>query len=199
MSVTVGKGSSSPRRGEARTQAILEATIELIGELGFDRMTMDNVAERARASKATIYRRWPDKTALALDALRQHSSAVHSVADTGSLRGDLELYVREAAAATSGTDGALVVGLLAVAAHDPELAAMLGKQFHENQLPSLTELVEQARKRVEVSPNVDASTVAEVLPGMLIMHIIVLGLSADESFIRRLVDDVLMPLLTARS
>jgi AcrR family transcriptional regulator len=195
MSTTTQPTTTSPLRGEARTQAILEATIELIAEVGFDRMTMDTVAARAKASKATIYRRWPDKTALTLDALRSQSSTVHSVADTGTLRGDLESYVREAVAATQSIGGSLLIGLLAVAAHDPELSALLTKQFHDEQVPTLTELVHRARERHEIGSRVEASTITEVLPGTLIMHIIVLGLPGNELFIRHLVDDLLLPLL----
>jgi len=121
MSADTEKLVTSPRRGEARTQAILDATIELIAEVGFDRMTVGSVATRARASKATIYRRWPNKTALTLDAVRRRSSVVHSLRETGSLRGDLELYLREAIGGAESIDGPVVAGLLTVAAHDPEL------------------------------------------------------------------------------
>jgi AcrR family transcriptional regulator len=196
MSATTETIATSPLRGEARTQAILDATIELIAEVGFDRMTMDKVAARAKASKATIYRRWSDKTALTLDALRRHSSAIHSVADTGTLRGDLETYVGEAVTATQSVNGSLLIGLLAVAAHDPELSAVLTKQFHDEQVPTLTELVDRARARGEIRPHAGAWTITEVLPGTLIMHMIVLGLPGDEAFVRQLVDDILLPLLT---
>jgi AcrR family transcriptional regulator len=199
MSTRTEPTTTSPLRGEARTQAILEATIELIAEVGFDRMTMDTVAARAKASKATIYRRWPDKTALTLEALERHSSAVHSVPDTGTLSGDLECYVREAVAAIQSIDGSLLIGLLAVAAHDPELATLLTKQFHDEQVPTLNELVDRARERNEINRDADASSITEVLPGTLIMHIIVLGQRGDESFIRRLVDQILVPVLTRRA
>jgi AcrR family transcriptional regulator len=197
MSPFTERVEKSPKRGEARSRAILDATIELLAEVGYDRMTMDMVAERAKASKATIYRRWPDKTALVLEALRSRGSLVPQLPDTGSLRGDLELYVRESAAATAGIAGSLVVGLLAVAARDPELAAMLSQQFHYEQLPAIIALVDRARERHEVRPEVDPLVISEVLPGMLMMHLLVLGLPADEPFIHRLVDDVLIPVLTA--
>jgi AcrR family transcriptional regulator len=188
---------TSPKRGQARTRAILDATIELLTEVGYDRMTMDTVALRAKASKATIYRHWPDKTALVLDALRGRSSLVPELADTGSLRGDLELYVRESAAATAGIAGRLVVGLLAVASRDSQLASLLAQQFHYEQLPAITALIDRARERHEIRPNVDPLVISEALPGVLIMHLLVLALPADEPFIRRLVDEVLIPLLTA--
>jgi AcrR family transcriptional regulator len=188
--------STISRRGEACTQAILGASIELLAEVGFDRMTMDTVAARARASKATIYRHWPDKASLVLDALRHRGSFVHDLTDTGSLRGDLMHYVREAVESMTGIDGSLVIGLLAAAPRDPELAAVLGQQVHHEQLPAITTLVGRASERGEVGPDVDPSIVSEVLPGALIMRILVLGLPGDEEFIRRLVDDILIPLLT---
>jgi AcrR family transcriptional regulator len=197
ISSVIEQTETSPSRGEARSQAILDAALELLAEVGFDRMTMDAVASRAKASKATIYRHWPHKTALVLDALRGRTALVHDVSDSGSLRGDLERCVREAVVATAGIDGSLVVGLLAVAARDPELAALLARQLHDEHVPTITELVRRARERHEVGPEVDPSIVAEVLPATVIMHLVLLGLPGDEVFIRRLVDDVLLPLLTA--
>jgi len=189
---------TSSRRTKARSQAIIDAVLELIAEVGYDRMTMDMIASRAKASKATIYRHWPDKAALALDALRRHGSLVHDSSDTGSLRGDLDLYVRNAVAATEGVDGALVVGLLTASPREPQLTAMLFQRLHEDHLPEITGLVDRARERHEFSPAVDPLIITEILPGTLIMHILVLGLPGDEPFIRRLVDDYLFPLLTAR-
>jgi AcrR family transcriptional regulator len=195
MSSVAEETTASPKRGEARCAAILDAAIELLAEVGFERMTMDTVAARAGASKATIYRHWDDKTALVLDALRHRSSLRHDLSDTGSLRGDLERYVRESVAAIGGTDGSLVVGLLAVAARDPELAALLAQRYHDEQVPALTELIDRARGRREIGAGADPAVIAEVLPGAVIMHMVVLGLPGDEAFIRRLVDDVLLPLI----
>jgi len=75
---------------------------------------------------------------------------------------------------------------------------MLFQRLHDEQLPTITELVDRAREQDNVGPDVDRSIIAEVLPGVLIVHILVLGLPGDEPFIRRLVDDVLLPLLTTR-
>jgi AcrR family transcriptional regulator len=192
------RARTSPRRSRARSQAIVDAVIELLAELGYDRVTMDMVAARARASKATIYRHWPDKAALVLDALRRRGGLVHDLADTGSLRGDLELYVRQAVAAAEGVDGSLVVGLLTASPREPQLAAMLFGRLHDEQLPAITELLDRAHDRHEVNPDVDPLIITELLPGVLIMHILVLGRPGDEPFIRRLVDDVLLPLLSTR-
>ncbi len=73
-----------------REIAILRATLELLAESGYDQLTIDAVAARARCSKATIYRRWPDKAALVITAVRRHAGQPGIAApDTGSLRSDL--------------------------------------------------------------------------------------------------------------
>jgi hypothetical protein len=118
--------------------------------------------------------------------------------ETSPKRGEArtKAVLRDAVAATEGIAGLLVVGLLAAAPRDPELAAVLAQQFHYEQLPRLLELLERARERHEVSPDVDPSIITEILPGALIMHVLVLGLPGDEAFLRRLLDEVLVPLLT---
>jgi AcrR family transcriptional regulator len=75
---------------EAREKAILAAVIGLLGELGYEGMTMDAVAARAHASKTTIYKRWPGKAELVRAAVDNYAAGrLTAAADTGSLRGDL--------------------------------------------------------------------------------------------------------------
>src|SRR3954463_10749511 len=77
-----------PRVEGDREQQIFQATLEVLAEVGYDRLTMDAVAARAKASKATLYRRWTNKVSLVIEAL-QHSKGPTELPDTGSLRGDL--------------------------------------------------------------------------------------------------------------
>src|SRR5205814_8700474 len=77
-------------RGEQREQALLAATVHLLAEVGYQALTMDAVAARAQASKATIYRRWRNKAQLGKAALDRADAAYNAaVPETGSLRGDL--------------------------------------------------------------------------------------------------------------
>src|SRR3954451_25394846 len=79
-----------PRVEGEREDEILDATLALLLEVGYDRLTMDAVARQARASKATLYRRWDDKPSLVVDAMVRAKQAPSVEAhDTGSLRGDL--------------------------------------------------------------------------------------------------------------
>ena len=79
-----------PRVEGEREDEILDATLHLLLEVGYDRLTLDAVARRARASKATLYRRWDGKPSLVVDAMVRAKQAPHvEQHDTGSLRGDL--------------------------------------------------------------------------------------------------------------
>ena len=92
--------ATTPRRGRPRAEgldeALLDVTLELAGEVGINGMSMDDLAQRAGVSKATIYRRWPSKERLVLDALN-HALRPFDLIDTGSLRGDLDDYLGELA------------------------------------------------------------------------------------------------------
>ena len=95
-----------PRVAGDREHEILEACVEELLEVGYDRLTMDGVAQRARAGKATLYRRWNSKLSLVIDALK-HTKGVPEVPDTGSLRGD---HFRRARHSFHSTPGAASTG-----------------------------------------------------------------------------------------
>src|SRR5207244_13096978 len=78
MRTTAARVLGRPR-DETRNVAILEATLAVLGEVGYDRLTIDAVAARAKASKATVYRRWPGKAALVVDAFRTVNPAQAAV------------------------------------------------------------------------------------------------------------------------
>lgn len=120
----------SPRRGKAREDAILAAAVDLIGEIGYDRLSMDAVAARAKASKMTIYRRWPGKAELVAEALRRHAEGetLH-IADTGTLRGDLVVAVEGMARALTGEHGPSLLGLLGAVREDPALRGLIRAQI----------------------------------------------------------------------
>jgi AcrR family transcriptional regulator len=106
-----------------RDAAILAATRELICEVGYDRLTVEAVALRAHAGKATLYRRWPSKAALVLDAMRERHDDVAALPDTGELRSDLIEALSLLATRLAETDCALVGGLMTAMRTDAELEA----------------------------------------------------------------------------
>src|ERR1700733_8825998 len=96
-------------RAEAREQAILDAALELLMEVGYDRLSIDALAERARAGKATIYRHWSGKAQIVAEAVRRLKADALTVAvDTGSLRGDLISEMVQVCSSMSTEDAAII-------------------------------------------------------------------------------------------
>ncbi|MGH3850145.1 MAG: TetR/AcrR family transcriptional regulator, partial [Pseudonocardiaceae bacterium] len=98
-------------RSDRREQVILDTALDLVTEFGYERMTMDVLAARARASKATIYRRWPGKAQVIAEAVRRRACpAMAEPPDTGTLRGDLLAALGQQRDKLTGEDGPLLTG-----------------------------------------------------------------------------------------
>ena len=184
-------------RSEEREQAILDAALELVAEVGYDRLSMDALAERARASKATIYRHWSGKAEIVAAAVRCRSiDARESAPDTGTLRGDLLALLGHACETMAAEDGALMASVLWAMRTDPVLADLMRSQMVEAKREVVAALVGRAIERGECPPDTDPSIAGEVLPAMTLSRLLITGEPLDEPFCIHLVDDVLLPLLT---
>ncbi len=185
-------------RSAAREFAICDAALALLGEVGYDRMSMDAVAARARASKATIYRRWPGKRELVLDAVRTRVADIVEPPDTGSLRGDIIATLRVMADGIGGQDAALMAGVLRAMRSTPELADCVRTQVLEQKRYIGQVLVERAVARGELPTDADPDVWHEVAPALMFFRILVTDGPVDDAFLTHVADDVLVPLL-ARS
>ncbi|MFD0884200.1 TetR/AcrR family transcriptional regulator [Streptosporangium algeriense] len=183
-------------RGIVREQAILAATIELLGEIGYQALTMDAVAQRARASKQTIYRRWrgkPELVKAALDA-RDTGSATE-IPSTGTLRGDLLAALDALCSRADDRYLTMMTGLIHAMRTDAELAETLRSHVAgEDQGPFHT-AVERAVVRGEAPAGTSPELARQVAEGQVVRRMI-LGGPLDREFLTDLVDDLLMPLLT---
>jgi AcrR family transcriptional regulator len=183
------------RRGAGRRQAICEAVFELLAEVGYDRMTMDHVAERAHASKATIYRTWSDKPEMVVDAIVQHFGEEPPPVDTGSLRGDLLDLMDRACAAANRADGDVITGLITAAGRTPALAKVLQRTILESKAFLFGTIVDRAIARGEVPEGTDARTLQEVTHAMIVSHKTWQCGPMTEAYAVHVVDDVLLPIL----
>jgi AcrR family transcriptional regulator len=182
-------------RDEAREQAILEAAIELLAEVGYEAMTIEAVAVRARSSKATIYRRWPGKAELVAEAMRRRTEpALEGLPDSGSLRGDLLMLAQRMFAGINGADGGLICGLAVAVRSDPEFGRLLAAHTHDSKLRSVAEVISRAVARGEIPPETDPNLVLQVAPGVALFHQMS-GQPLDAAFAEHLVDRILIPLL----
>jgi AcrR family transcriptional regulator len=160
-------------------------------------MTMDAVAARARASKATIYRRWHGKREMVVDALRCRGPQPMEAADTGSLRGDLIDTFRAARDGISGQDFELLAGVLRAMRKAPEIADEMRDQMLEQKRATARTIVHRAIERGELATGADPDVLHEVGSALLVFRVLVTGEPVDDAFITHLADDVLVPLLVA--
>lgn len=191
------RGPGRPPDPERET-AILDAALEVLAEVGYDRLTVSAVHKRAHASAKTVYRRWSGKEELMTAAL-QHAvtRAGHETGDlpdTGTLRGDLVANLHRPSAAPTRN---LTHGLLAVAASSGELGALALELLRSQEARLMKVILARARERGEVGDGVDAMLVADVTRGMTLQHLLLTDEPADAEFVETLVDRVLLPVITA--
>ena len=192
---TVGAAGRSRKLDEEREQAILRATYELLGETGYQGLRVDAVAARAQASKATLYRHWPTKAGLVVDAVNCCKEADPPPGDTGSLRGDLTQWFGQIGETITGREGPILAGLFMAMQTDPDLAAEL-RAMRDSKVPFAEAICARAGERGELGPGYDAQLIDEIVPALLFMHCFAHGEPLDEPFITHLVDDIILPLLT---
>jgi AcrR family transcriptional regulator len=180
-------------RSEAREQAILDAALELVMEVGYDRLSMDALAERAHASKATIYRRWSGKAQVVAEAIRRRKHGQHAVPDTGSLRQDLLEALGTMCISLDG-DEALVAGVMSAMRSDPELAELMRSQVLDGDSPTDV-VVARAVARGELPAGTSGELVNEVAPALVMTRLVFRGEPLDEAFTAHLVDEIILPLL----
>jgi AcrR family transcriptional regulator len=178
-----------------RHEAICDAVFELLSEVGYDRMSMDAVAARARASKATIYRAWPNKPDLVMEAVVHRFGQVPDPADTGSLRGDLLALTATACQFANGPDGAAVTGLLTAATRNPELSRTLYDCTYKTKHQRHVAIIARAVARGEVASGTDPELLHEVLFALVLSRKMWASGPLDEAFVTHVVDDVLLPVL----
>jgi AcrR family transcriptional regulator len=186
------------RRGEALDQAILHATFAELTEVGYAGLTMERVAERSGTGKASLYRRWPSRMELALDAVHLVLPDPASPPDTGSLRGDVLAFLRSVADLLAGPAGQALRGLLSDALADPHRIAELRRHSQSPSRKAMREIVRRAVDRGEVNPDVLTDRRIEVAPALLRHHFLFHGVPVPDDVIVGIVDEVVVPLLTAR-
>jgi AcrR family transcriptional regulator len=185
------------RRGEVLNSAIYEATLDELAEVGYARLTMERVAERAGASKASLYRRWPSRMELAIDAVHYLAPDPASAPDTGSLRGDLLAWMRLAAGLLIGPGGEALRGLLGDALSNPARTLELRRHSRETGHRAMQEITRRAVARGEIDPTAVTARRLDVALSMLRHTFLVTGAPIPDRVILEIVDEVLLPLFHA--
>lgn len=168
-----------PKRGRPRDasldERILRAALEVMGEGGLRRCTIDAVALRAEVPKSTIYRRWPSKDELQVAALERYVTEHQPMPDTGTLRGDLDALFRSQIRAYSSREVRPMVSfafsVLADGEAVPTATVAAIRRFALNRRARYREVLERAQARGEVRANVDLEVAISFLSGAVWAHL----------------------------
>jgi len=152
-------------RSESARSAILAATSSLIERIGYDRMTIEGIATEAGVGKQTIYRWWPSKADVVLEAAGVEAEARIAVPDRGSLAADLRGFL--AATFRQRSQQRVVVGLMAQSLLDPAFAEKFREQFLFRRRAALRSVFERALERGELRPDEDVELLLDVVFGVL--------------------------------
>ena len=190
-------GSTGPCPGSrwtAREAELLAATLELLQEHGYDRLTVEAVAAKAKASKATMYRRWPSKADLVLAAFIEGACGSAVAPRTGTLRGDLMAI--GASVCEQGLEHASTMrAVLNEMSHSPALSAAMQEEFIHQRRLVMEEVLADAVKRGEIDAAAISDELFDLLPGYLVFRSLVSERPPTQKTVRMLVDDVLLPVL----
>jgi AcrR family transcriptional regulator len=178
--------SAGRPRSEEAHQAILNATLELLVEVGFSALTVEGVASRAGVGKATIYRRWPSKLPLVVEAFGQLPG--FEDVDTGDLAGDLKKMLRGYLDVFNSTPlSAVLPSLAGERTHNPELSQLFEPVSKDRRRP-LVKAFERAVARGEVAPGLDLDLAADLVVGPIAVALFFKGGRLNQKMVGPMVD-----------
>jgi AcrR family transcriptional regulator len=181
-----------PRVEGDREREILDAALEVLAEVGYDRLTMDAVAQRAKASKATLYRRWNSKATLVVDALATQK-ATPPVPDSGDLRTDLLTAFCGMGGLTDHDTTQTFGAVMTALSTDPEFAAEFRTRVLKPKAQLSRTLFQRAVDRGEVRTDLDLDLVAPALAALVLQRIFVRGEVPGPTLIEHVIDQIILP------
>jgi AcrR family transcriptional regulator len=194
--VAQARGRGGRSLDSSRDLVLREAALALLAEVGYDRLTVDAVAARARAAKTTIYRRWPGKAELVVDALNS-LKGVPDVPDTGSLREDLRALAESITSAETRFGAQVTIGMVNALARDAELRRVFGEKFIAPRMAGFRTVFERAVARGEMPGGHDLDLLARLFPALGLQQVLTSGELPSTRLACQIMDEVVYPLATA--
>jgi AcrR family transcriptional regulator len=192
----LGGGHGHARRGRSRDpevdEAIMNASMDLLAEIGYARLTMDQVAARAGVGKASLYLRWPNKVALVAEALQRHSAVAPDVPDTGRLREDMQTFLQALLRSKTAAQHA-VAAVTGEVASNPELAKAWRQGVAGTLLACTRTIVERAIARGDLPAATDVDLLTMLPITLLQTWRQTYEYSPDDAVIERIVTQFFTP------
>ncbi len=187
--------AATRRRGQTLEQAIFQAVLEQLQTVGYARLTMEGVAACAHTGKAALYRRWPRKEDLVVDALDHVLPSLADLPDHGNLRDDLLDLLRQLAAMVNSGTGCALRCLLAEVDREHPFARLLHERVFAPRKQSFRAVLERAVDRGQLRAEAASQLVADVGPAMVVQRFLVDGPPVTDDYVESILDQVVMPLL----
>lgn len=184
------------KRDHTRDPEILDAALEVLAETGYDGMTIDMVAARAKAGKATLYRRWTSKADLVLDAvacMKASDIDLDALPDTGTLRGDLVAMIKAPNIRDGERKLKVMAGIVSMIARSPELASAAYEALVEPRASANRVFFQRAIARGEIPADRDVERLCMIGPAMVAYSVLMLRKPVDRQFLIANIDGIILP------
>jgi AcrR family transcriptional regulator len=199
-------GAEQPRLGRKRDHTrdpeILDAALDVLAETGYDGMTIDMVAARARAGKATLYRRWASKGELVVDAvacMKTNDIDPDNLPDTGTLRGDLLAMIKPHSIEDGKRKLQIMTGVMSMISRSPELVNAVNAAIIDPRAAANRVLFARAIERGEIPADCDVESLSLISPSMAAYRVLILRKPVDRAFLVNLIDGVILPAVGLRA
>jgi AcrR family transcriptional regulator len=185
MSSNSKKSPGRPRSLQSH-QAMLQATLELLAEVGFDGVSMDGIAARAGVGKTTIYRRYTSKEELVADAIESARQDV-VIPDTGSIWSDIDVLIESAAQITFTPLGRQTVAMIiSSASSNSQFARIYWEKYLQPRRDAFAVVLERAKARKEISTDLEPGIVFDMMSGIMLYGLIFQPTTESwQSYVRR--------------
>ena len=182
------------KRDHTRDPEILEAALDVLAETGYDGMTIDMVAARAKAGKATLYRRWASKGELVVEAISCLKAVnLETLPDTGTLRGDFVAMIKPHTIEESERKLKIMTGMVSMLSRDPELADTALAAMSEPRIEANRIFLRRAVERGEIPADTDIDAIALVSQAMATYRVMILRKPVTREFILSVLDGIVLP------
>lgn len=194
--LVVEKPKLGRKRDHSRDQEILDVALDVLVETGYDGMTIEMVATRAKAGKATVYRRWASKSDLVLDAvacMKSNDVDLDALPDTGTLRGDLVAMIKPPTIRDGERKLKLLTGIASMISRNPEVADAAQRALVEPRATVNRVFFARAIARGEISAEVDVEKLCMIGPALVAYNVLLLRKPIDREFLIDNIDTVILP------
>jgi AcrR family transcriptional regulator len=188
---TPSKTPPPQARGEAFTSAVLDAALTQLAQVGYERLSIPQVAHIAGVNKTSIYRRWPSKGDLVRDALTVPMNHTGDAPNTGALRTDLIALAGTVAAFTQSRLGTALIRIMLAEGSNPEVRALANAAYSEAGKHGPWIVIQRAMQRGELSVNADPSLMLFAIAGAIMHRVFVERRDTSDEFLKQIVDLVL--------